>query len=163
MTIRKANMGDIGEALRIYAYAREYMSAHGNPTQWGNTYPPVEIVRADIENGNLYLCCEGEEAHGVFAFIEGADKTYAVIEQGEWPDDEPYNVMHRMASDGAVRGIGKAALDFCKENSGNVRADTHKDNVTMQNMLAKNGFVPCGIIHVENGSERIAYQYTKKS
>ena len=42
----------------------------------------------------------------------------------------------------------------------NVRADTHKDNITMQNMLAKNGFVPCGIIHVENGSERIAYQYT---
>ena len=163
MNIRKANMNDLGEALRIYAVAREYMSAHGNPTQWGSTYPPVEIVRADIENGNLYLCCEGEEAHGVFAFIEGADKTYAVIEQGEWPDDEPYNVMHRMASDGAVRGIGKAALDFCKENSGNVRADTHKDNVTMQNMLAKNGFVPCGIIHVENGSERIAYQYTKKS
>jgi hypothetical protein len=32
----------------------------------------------------------------------------------------------------------------------------------MQNMLAKNGFVPCGIIRVENGSERIAYQYTKK-
>ena len=163
MNIRKANMNDLAEALRIYAAAREYMSAHGNPTQWGSTYPPVETVVADIENGNLYFCEEDGKAHGVFAFIEGADKTYTVIENGAWPDDEPYNVMHRMASDGEVRGIGKAALDFCKANSGNVRADTHKDNITMQNMLAKNGFVPCGIIRVENGSERIAYQYTKKS
>ena len=162
MTIQKANISDLAEALRIYSAAREYMSAHGNPTQWGGTYPPEEIVRADIEKGNLYLCVEDGKAHGVFAFIEGADPTYAVIEAGAWPDGEPYNVMHRMASDGYVRGIGKAALDFCKEHSGNVRADTHRDNITMQNMLAKNGFVPCGIIHVENGSERIAYQYTKK-
>ena len=162
MTIQKANISDLAEALRIYSAAREYMSAHGNPTQWGGTYPPEEVVRADIEKGNLYLCVEGGKAHGVFAFIEGADPTYAVIEADAWPDGEPYNVMHRMASDGYVRGIGKAALDFCKEHSGNVRADTHRDNITMQNMLAKNGFVPCGIIHVENGSERIAYQYTKK-
>ncbi|MBQ9746738.1 MAG: N-acetyltransferase [Clostridia bacterium] len=162
MNIRKAGIDDLAEALRIYAAAREYMSAHGNPTQWGKVYPPEELVRTDIEKGNLYLCCEGGEVHGVFAFIEGTDPTYAVIEQGEWPDDKLYNVMHRMASDGKVRGIGKAALDFCKANSGNVRADTHRDNITMQNMLAKNGFVPCGIIHVENGSERIAYQYTAK-
>lgn len=160
MNIRRANINDLAEVLRIYAAARGYMSAHGNPTQWGSTYPPEELVRADIEKGNLYLCEEGERAHGVFAFIEGADPTYAVIENGAWPDGEPYNVMHRMASDGEVRGIGKAALDFCKAHGKNVRADTHRDNVTMQNMLAKNGFVPCGIIRVENGSERIAYQYT---
>ncbi len=160
MNIQKATVSELAEILRVYAAAREYMSAHGNATQWGTTYPPEEIVRADIAKGNLYLCVENGKIHGVFAFIEGADPTYAVIEQGAWPDDKPYNVMHRMASDGEVRGIGKAALDFCKAHSGNVRADTHKDNITMQNMLKKNGFVPCGIIHVENGSERIAYQYT---
>ena len=139
MTIRKANINDLSEALRIYAAAREYMRAHGNPTQWGGTYPPSETVRSDIENGNLYLCETDGKAHGVFAFIEGADPTYDVIEKGAWPDDEPYNVMHRMASDGEVRGIGKAALDFCKANSGNVRADTHKDNITMQNMFNRPG------------------------
>ena len=160
MNIEKATARDLAEILRVYAAARAYMSAHGNATQWGTTYPPEEIICDDIAKGNLYLCVENGKIHGVFAFIEGADPTYAVIEQGAWPDNRPYNVMHRMASDGEVRGIGKAALDFCKAHSENVRADTHKDNVTMQNMLAKNGFVPCGIIHVENGSERIAYQYT---
>ena len=160
MNIQKATLFELPEILRVYAAARAYMRAHGNETQWGTTYPPEEIVKNDIESGNLYLCTENGKIHGVFAFIEGADPTYAVIEQGAWPDDKPYNVMHRMASDGEVRGIGKAALDFCKAHSENVRADTHKDNITMQNMLCKNGFVPCGIIHVENGSERIAYQYT---
>ena len=28
----------------------------------------------------------------------------------------------------------------------------------MQHVLEKNGFVPCGIIYVEDGSPRIAYQ-----
>ena len=159
MQIRKATLCDIDEIQRVYAYAREYMRTHGNPTQWGNTYPTENIILSDIEKGDLYVCTENEKIHGVFAFIEGDDPTYAVIE-GKWTTDEPYNVMHRMASDGEIRGIGKAALDFCKSHGKNVRADTHKDNITMQNMLSKNGFVPCGIIHVENGSERIAYQYT---
>ena len=162
MIIRKATLSDLPEAQRIYAEARRYMNDHGNPTQWGATYPTESIIISDIEKGNLYLCTEAGEPHGVFAFIEGDDPTYAVIENGAWPDSEPYDVMHRMASDGKVRGIGKAALDFCKSHGKNLRADTHRDNITMQNMLAKNGFVPCGIIHIENGSERIAYQYTAK-
>ncbi len=161
MKIRTATLSDMPDILRVYAYAREYMKEHGNPDQWGDTYPTEEIILSDIKLGQLFVCLEEEAIHGVFAFIEGDDPTYAVIEDGKWPDDEPYNVMHRMASDGAVRGIGRAALDFCKSHGKNVRADTHKKNITMQNMLAKNGFIPCGIIHVENGSERIAYQFTK--
>jgi RimJ/RimL family protein N-acetyltransferase len=160
MEIRKASITELDTIMSIYAIAREYMRAHGNASQWADNYPPENTVRCDIENGNLYVCIENETIHGVFAFIKGDDPTYQIIEHGKWPDNKPYNVMHRMASDGKTKGIGKAALDFCKANSGNVRADTHKDNITMQNMLAKNGFVPCGIIHVENGSERIAYQYT---
>lgn len=159
MQIRKATIADLSEVQLVYACAREYMRAHGNPTQWGWAYPKEETVISDIKSGNLYVCTESDEIHGVFAFIEGDDPTYAVIE-GKWTTDEPYNVMHRMASDGKIRGIGRAALDFCKSHGKNVRADTHKDNITMQNLLSKNGFVPCGIIRVENGTERIAYQYT---
>ena len=162
MEIKKSTLEDLSEILRVYECARQYMREHGNPTQWGGTYPPCETVCADIENGNLYVCTENGVIHGVFAFIEGDDPTYAVIKNGAWPDNKPYNVMHRMASDGEIRGIGKAALDFCKSHGKNVRADTHKDNITMQNLLSKNGFVPCGTIYVENGSERIAYQYTNE-
>jgi RimJ/RimL family protein N-acetyltransferase len=40
----------------------------------------------------------------------------------------------------------------------NIRIDTHRDNAIMQHLLEKNGFVKCGIIYVEDGSPRIAYQ-----
>jgi len=160
MEIRKAKISDMGEIERIYSAAREYMRANGNPTQWGDSYPPKEKITYDIENGNLYLVVEDEIPHGVFAYIEWEDPTYKEIYFGEWKNSLPYAVMHRMASDGKIHGIGRAALDFCKSKCGNLKADTHKDNKAMQNLLMKNGFLYCGIIHTENGSERLAYQYT---
>ena len=39
-----------------------------------------------------------------------------------------------------------------------ISIDTHKDNLIMQKFLSKNGFDRCGIIYVEDGTERIAYQ-----
>ena len=34
----------------------------------------------------------------------------------------------------------------------------HADNKIMQHLLEKNGFARCGIIHVEDGTSRVAYQ-----
>ena len=39
-----------------------------------------------------------------------------------------------------------------------LRADTHADNKVMQHLLESEGFTRCGIIHVEDGTPRIAYQ-----
>ena len=36
--------------------------------------------------------------------------------------------------------------------------DTHADNKVMQHLLESEGFTRCGIIHVEDGTPRIAYQ-----
>lgn len=38
-----------------------------------------------------------------------------------------------------------------------IRVDTHRDNISMQKMLLKNGFKYCGIIYLKDGSERLAY------
>ena len=43
-------------------------------------------------------------------------------------------------------------------NSTNVKGDTHEDNYVMQKVFEKNGFRRCGIIYVEDGTPRIAYQ-----
>lgn len=39
-----------------------------------------------------------------------------------------------------------------------VRIDTHRDNHAMQRLLLRNGYVRCGIIYLESGSERIALE-----
>lgn len=157
MIIRKARPDDLDACMKIYAYAREAMRKSGNPSQWGDSRPAVETVQNDIACGNLYVI-EDEQILGVFAFIKGADPTYARIENGDWLNDEPYGTIHRIASSGVKKGVMKRALDYCEAQVGNVRVDTHKDNKIMQHILEKNGYNRTGIIYIADGSPRIAYQ-----
>lgn len=88
----------------------------------------------------------------------GEDPTYRVIENGAWHSSQkPYGVIHRVASDGETKGVTRAAFTFGMERSGYLRIDTHRDNKPMQGALKKFGFQECGIIHLERGDERIAF------
>jgi RimJ/RimL family protein N-acetyltransferase len=84
-----------------------------------------------------------------------------VITDGAWVNDKPYGVIHRIASAGYRKGIASFCMAHCFRLCGNLKIDTHKDNHPMQNALAKNGFVRCGIIYLQNGDERIAFQKTE--
>ncbi len=166
MNIRKAKTGDLPRLRKIYDAAKKYMDASGNPNQWREGYPPEEYLRQDIEIGRLFVCEEDDVLHGVFLFAVMDDPTYHYID-GAWKNDEPYGVIHRIASDGKTKGIFKGVLEFCKErmaeqNITNLRIDTHADNKTMQHLVEKYGFKRCGIIYLENGSPRIAYQLEKE-
>ena len=158
--IRKAKTGDLAQILNIYDAARRYMAASGNPKQWGDGYPEETMLRDDIQEGHLYVICDySGEPHGVFAFILGADPTYAVIEEGAWKNDKPYGTIHRLAGDGTMKGLFSQCLEFCRTICPEIRVDTHHDNRTMQHLAEKYGFQRCGIIYVRDGSPRIAYQY----
>ena len=65
---------------------------------------------------------------------------------------------HRVASAGRCKGVGAFCLNWAFEQSGNLRIDTHHDNKPMQNLLNKLGFEYCGIIYLENGEPRLAFQ-----
>lgn len=157
--VRHVTIEDIETVKETYAYARDFMKKTGNPNQWGETKPLIEETLKDIENGNLYAVLDNQEVIcGVFAFIKGNDPTYAVISDGSWLNDEQYGVMHRVASNGRIKNIMGYALSYCEQQVTNVRIDTHKDNKVMQHVLEKNGYTKCGIIHLENGDPRIAYQ-----
>lgn len=157
MHIRKAQLGDIPEIMRIYDAARASMRRSGNMNQWINGYPSEELVREDIEQGVSYVCCEDDELYCVFAFILGDDPTYARIDDGEWPNSEPYGTIHRIGSDGRKQGLFPLCLDFCRGMIKTVRIDTHADNAPMHHILKKHGFTRCGIIYVYDGSPRVAY------
>ena len=113
----------------------------------------------DMEKGICYVCTEGEHIAGVFVFFKGEDPTYRVIREGNWHRNSPYGVLHRVASDGSIKGIARFCFDFAKEKCDYLRIDTYKDNIPMQNTLAKNGFCRCGIINTDDGSPRIAYDW----
>ena len=161
MHVRKATYADLNDAMRIYDYARETMRKNGNHSQWINGYPSRELLKGDLENGDLYII-EGEDglAHAVFMFSTIADETYDVIENGAWLNDEPYGVIHRIGSDGAIRGALSSAVSYALQHVKNIRIDTHADNSIMQNALKKAGFMQCGTIYCFDGSPRIAFQLT---
>lgn len=161
MIIRKGTLSDLDEIMRVYAAAKKYMVATGNKTQWNNGYPQRELIENDIAKEQCYVC-EENGIHGVFAFILGADPTYSYIEDGAWKNERPYGTVHRIASDGKTRGIFNASLDYCKTVIPDLRIDTHADNHVMQKLILNYGFERCGIIYIDDGTPRIAYQYESK-
>ena len=156
--IRKASMQDLPAILDIYAYARKFMADTGNPAQWGDGYPQRDVLERDIDLGQLYIIEEDNATVGVFAFIIGADPTYAVIDDGSWLSDAPYGTIHRIAGNGKTHGLLQQTVAFCGQQIAHLRIDTHADNRIMQHLIAKCGFSRCGIIYVRGGSPRIAYE-----
>lgn len=155
-TVRTAFPQDLPRIEEIYAFARQFMRDNGNPEQWGNSHPPHWQLVADIAESRLYVVTKDEVIHGVFYFSFGEDPTYAEIFQGSWRSAEPYGTIHRIAGDGSG-GILRCAVDFAKGKISHLRIDTHSDNIVMQKVLAKQGFEQRGIIYLEDGSARIAY------
>lgn len=154
--VRTAQPGDLERIEEIYAFARDFMEKTGNPNQWGKTNPPHEQLVKDIEQQLLYVICEEESIHGVFYLYIGDDPTYAVIHDGAWHSDRLYGTIHRIAGDGSG-GILNTAVAFSEKQIGYLRIDTHHDNHVMQKAIDKAGFRRCGIIYVEDGTPRIAY------
>ncbi len=162
--IRLAETKDLDAIVKVYDAARAYMALSGNPHQWGDDgYPHRDLLEEDIEKQRLYVIEENDAVHAVFAFMLGEDPTYGYIEDGQWPNDKPYGTIHRIASDGQIKGMFTRTFNFCRSKIDEVRIDTHHDNKTMQHVVAKHGFKRCGIIYLENGAPRIAYQYSKEA
>lgn len=126
--IRKTQPTDIAILMDIFEQAKHIMRKDGNMLQWRGNYPSREIVIADIEQGNSYVCTDDtEEIIGTFAFIRGNDPTYTHIYEGKWVEDTlPYGVIHRLASTEHSKGVANACLAVwkvigCARKSGQVK------------------------------------------
>lgn len=163
MEIRKTRIEELDEVMRIYARAAEYMAQTGNPNQWKNGYPSRELIAADIANGVSYVADVNGSIEAVFMYFEGADATYARIDNGAWHVPGPYAVFHRIASAGRMRGVGRLCMSWCEAQAAlhgcsSLRADTHMDNKVMQHVLQQSGFAYCGVVYLEDGAPRLAYE-----
>lgn len=157
--IRQAFSADFNDILAIYASARRFMVEHGNPTQWGTTYPPKETILHDIEQGVLLVLEDEEGLYGVFTLLEGEDPTYQTIQDGSWISDTPYATLHRIASSQRRKGVFRECMDYAKSHYAHLRIDTHEQNEVMRHLILDAGFSYRGKIQVEDGSFRLAYEW----
>lgn len=165
MKFRKTKEEDIPEIMRIIGQAQEYMRSQGID-QWQDGYPNESVFQEDIHNQESYVMEENGKILGTMAVLFRTEPTYEKIYEGVWKTENvPYAAIHRVAVDQDCKGKGIAgamvleAEKMCRERGIiSIKNDTHRDNHSMQRMQAKNGFVYCGIIYLENGEERLAFE-----
>jgi ribosomal protein S18 acetylase RimI-like enzyme len=164
MEFRKAAEADVNSIMNIIRQAQAYLKGQG-VNQWQNNYPNADTVRNDIKNNYGYVLVKDHQIVGTVTVIFDIEKTYEFIYQGNWISNEKYAVIHRIAVDSEYKGLGLASVivkhieAMCMNRDvHSIRVDTHKDNISMQKMLQKNGFQYCGIIYLADKSERIAFE-----
>lgn len=151
------------KVLSIYEDGRLILKEKG-VNQWQDEGPSLETLLRDMENKFSYVLEDEEEIVGTTAVTEGVDKTYLEID-GAWLNGEDYVTVHRFAvsRNSRGKGYGKKMFEEIEElakSKGikNIRVDTHKDNESMKGLLESLGYKYCGIIRLENGDLRNAYQ-----
>lgn len=164
MEFRQANISDLDQIVEIIELSKKYLK-ETKVDQWQDGYPAKEDLRRDIESGNSYVLTNKDEIVATTVISLDGESTYNSIFNGEWIINEEYIVMHRVAVHDKYKGKG-IFKELIKEaeslalNKGisSIKIDTHRDNISMQRALVKNNFKRCGIIYLEDGSERIAFE-----
>ena len=178
MVIRPATPADIPALRPVFEAAKAIMRADGNHDQWSAPgFPDDSLLLRDIARGGGFVIenrwpvgaghdegktvMPGLTGHlaivAYFALLPSPEPTYDVID-GAWLTDGPYGVIHRMASYPNVHGIFSTVIDYALSRYSHLRIDTHRDNRIMQHLIEKHGFTYCGIIWLEDGTERLAYE-----
>lgn len=163
MKIRKSTYDDVMNIMTLVHQAQAYFKANGID-QWQDGYPQAQNIESDIQKQNSYVL-EDQNILGTMYFAIEDDPNYDII-QGKWlTNQQRYAVIHRIVVDENVKGQRLAnqllefAIDKCQQdNIQSIRIDTHKDNLSMQRFLLRNGFKECGIVTLESGALRIGFE-----
>lgn len=168
MEFRQANISDLDQIVEIIELSKKYLK-ETKVDQWQDGYPAKKDLRRDIESRNSYVLTNKDEIVATTVISLDGESTYNSIFNGEWITNEEYIVMHRVAVHDRYKGKG-IFKELIKEaenlalNKGifSIKIDTHRDNISMQKAVLKNDFKKCGIIYLEDGSERIAFEKVMK-
>ncbi len=162
MTIRKATYEDINRIMEIINDAKEYLKGQGLD-QWQDGYPNEEVFKSDIDNNESFVIVD-EDIIGCMALSFRGESTYDVID-GAWLTDGEFGVIHRIAIDKDYKGkrVANELLAFSEKVAKekgiySIKIDTHLENMSMQKWTLNNGFTKCGIIYLEDGALRFAYE-----
>jgi len=166
MKLQPSTLSDIPRIMEIIHEAQVYL-AQLEIDQWQDGYPNEEKIELDIQNEDSYVVLNDSDVIiGTTVFTTKTERAYRTI-QGKWltNDDAVYGVIHRLAVGEEYRKLGLArfVFDEChnrlKElNVKSLRIDTHRGNKGMQHLLEKMSYAYCGVILLESGAERLAFE-----
>ena len=166
MKLVPSTLENIPAIMAIVKDAQNFL-ANLKIDQWQDGYPDVSQITLDISNNDSYVILnEINDVMGTTVFTTKIEPTYQSIE-GSWitNDDSTYGVIHRLAVGDPYRklGLAKFVFDECENqlramDIKSMRIDTHRENKGMQRLLKVRGYEYCGVIYLESGAERLAFE-----
>lgn len=164
MKVIHTQYNHVDDVMKIINQAKTYFK-NNNINQWQDGYPNADSIKNDIKQNKSYILIDNDIVLGTMFFAIQDDPTYSYIENGSWITSGKYAVIHRIAVDENIKGrniageLVKYAVEECKKhNINSIRIDTHSDNISMQKFLNKHNFKLCGVIYLESGDSRIAFE-----
>lgn len=161
MILRKTKINDIPRVMEIINQAKAYFKDNGID-QWQDGYPCQSSIETDIANNEAYVLENNRQILGTCMVTIQGEPTYRQID-GQWKTDLDYICVHRIAVDANYKGSGLASIMLDQvvamyPQYHSLRMDTHENNLSMQRLLQKYGFDFCGIITLQSGALRRAYE-----
>lgn len=166
MKLRPSTKNDLIDIMLFIKDAQHFLAAQ-NINQWQDNYPNTEVIDRDINNRESFVITTDKgKTIATSMFTINGESTYNFI-KGNWitKNNTKYGVIHRIAVSNNARNKGVAKFIFNvfetrlqKMEFTSLRIDTHKDNHIMQQLLQNLGYVYCGVIYLNNGNERLAYE-----
>ena len=164
MQWRRATETDFEQILDVIQSAKSFM-ADIRLEQWHDGYPTDECIKNDISDKNCYvMTVAGEIIATVMVGFDG-ENTYNRIYDGRWRSFGKFACIHRLAvkREHMNKGVGTAIMTEVEKMAlargwHSLRCDTHENNIPMQRLLIGFGFDYCGIIKLENGAVRLAFE-----
>ena len=162
ITFREAVATDSDRIWQIILQAKEQMRLL-NSQQWRDDYPTYEHIVQDIERRYGYVLCQENMVIAYGAVVFDGEPAYDAIE-GKWLTENPYVVVHRLATADEMKRRGIASLFTQKveelsrrNNVFSFRVDTNYDNFYMLKLLATAKFTYCGKVTYRDEA-RLAYE-----
>ena len=163
MIVRRTQEEDIAKVLEVYQAGRQFQRQVLKLWQWEDHYPNEAQLREDISAAGSYMVLEensgqGSEILATFFVQEGPDQIYLPL-KSHWQDLDQIVTIHRLASNGRQKGMGKFIFNWLQSQFNYIMIDTHDHNHVMKKLLADFNFRNIGQVTIANGTLRNVYEY----
>ncbi len=141
---RTADITDLDDVCLLIHQATENMDRQ-NIHQWDCEYPNREVLREDIEKGQLYIGSVNEKTAVIYVLNHVFDEIY---KNGQWRlPSKPFCIIHRLCVAPAFQnqGIAKSAIKHIEEYAVShgieaIRLDCFTENPYALKLYISNGY-----------------------
>ena len=156
MKIIQANTNDFEMIRSFYHSLIDGMRERGQTITWiKDVYPAADFLRTSLNNGELYMCCDGPRTAAVMVVNHDCNEGYCNLGKQTPLTNTEVLVIHALGvhPDYSGRGIGKKMVEEAieiarKSGAAGLRLDVLKGNEAAEKLYLRCGFKYVGSIQM---------------